>query len=168
MTTRGVPFVSLILLASLILLVGCQPVLVAPDPGAADVGQAPAPEVEEVTITLAYNRFLQMAFGPGPAPIEVIRAEVAEQYPHIEIQLNLMPDTVNGMHDALSVWITAEDPTVDIYGMDTPWVLEFGKAGWAVPLNEHLPELETNYIVSGLDVFSYEGQRLGVPFWGSR
>jgi multiple sugar transport system substrate-binding protein len=126
-----------------------------------------AVEKETVTITLAYNRFLNSSFGPGPAPFEAIEAAVAQQYPNIDLQLNLMPDTVNGMHDALAIWLTAGDPTVDIYGMDTPWVLEFGKAGWAVPLNDQLPQLEENYATAGLDVFSYEGQRLGVPFWGS-
>jgi multiple sugar transport system substrate-binding protein len=120
-----------------------------------------------VVITLAYNRFLQTSFGPGPAPIEVIQSEVAKLYPNIEVRLNLMPDTVNGMREALAVWIAAQDPTVDIYGMDTPWVLEFGKAGWAVPLNDLVPELAENYVETGLDVFSYQGQRLGVPFWSS-
>jgi multiple sugar transport system substrate-binding protein len=129
-----------------------------------EVEKEPPPKV---TITLAYNRFLNSSFGPGPAPIEAIKQAVTEEYPNIEIQLNLMPDSVNQMHDALAVWMTAEDPTVDIYGMDTPWVLEFGQADWAVPLNDHLPELEENFIASGLDIFSYEGQRLGIPFWGS-
>ena len=73
-----------------------------------------------VTITLAYNRFLNTSFGPGPAPIEAIKQAVAAKYPNIEIQLNLMPDSVNQMHDTLAVWMTAEDPTVDLYGMDTP------------------------------------------------
>jgi multiple sugar transport system substrate-binding protein len=122
---------------------------------------------ETVTITLAYNRFLNSSFGPGPAPIDAIKQAVAEQHPNIEVQLNLMPDSVNQMHDALAVWFTAEDPTVDLYGMDTPWVLEFGRAGWALPLNDQLPGLDENYVASGLDIFSYEGQRLGVPFWGS-
>ncbi len=120
-----------------------------------------------VTITLAYNRFLNTSFGPGPAPFEAIKEAVAQKYPHIELQLNLTPDSVNQMHDALAVWLTAQDPTIDLYGMDTPWVLEFGQAGWAVPLNEPLPQLEENFVNSGLDIFSYEGQRLGVPFWGS-
>lgn len=123
--------------------------------------------VDKVTITLAYNRFLNMSFGAGPAPFDAIKQAVAKQYPHIELQLNLMPDSVNQMHDALAVWFTAADPTVDLYGMDTPWVLEFGQAGWAVPLNDQLPALEQNYVTSGLDIFSYNGQRLGVPFWGS-
>ncbi len=121
----------------------------------------------QVTITLAYNRFLNSSFGPGPAPIEAIKTAVAAKYPHIEVQLNLMPDSINQMHDALAVWMTAADPTVDLYGMDTPWVLEFGQAGWAVPLNEQLPELDQNFVAAGLDIFSYQGQRLGVPFWGS-
>jgi multiple sugar transport system substrate-binding protein len=92
---------------------------------------------------------------------------VAEKYPHIQLQLNLTPDSVNQMHDALAIWLTAQDPTIDIYGMDTPWVLEFGQAGWAVPLNETLPQLQENFITSGLEVFSYQGEQLGVPFWGS-
>ncbi|MEW5959004.1 MAG: extracellular solute-binding protein [Chloroflexota bacterium] len=129
-----------------------------------EVEKEPAPTV---VITLAYNRFLNSSFGPGPAPIDAIKQAVAARYPHIEVQLNLMPDSINQMHDALAVWMTAADPTVDLYGMDTPWVLEFGQAGWAVPLNDQLPQLEENFVASGLDIFSYEGQRLGVPFWGS-
>ncbi len=129
--------------------------------------EVPAPPVEKVTITLAYNRFLNTSFTDSPAPFEAIKQAVATRYPQIELQLNLMPDSVNQMHDALAVWFTAEDPTVDVYGMDTPWVLEFGQAGWATPLNDQLPALDENFVASGLDVFSYQGQRLGVPFWGS-
>lgn len=154
---------ALVLIAALVLS-ACQPVLTPPQ-------SAPAPDqppaAEPVVVTLAYNRFLQMSFGPGPAPIDVIREEVAKKYPNIDVRLNLMPDTINGMREALAVWIASEDPTVDIYGMDTPWTLEFGRAGWAVPLNDLLPELEQNFVTNGLDVFSYQGQRLGVPFWSS-
>ncbi len=155
--------VALVIIVALALS-ACQPVLTPPQ-GGQPAGEAPA--AEPVVVTLAYNRFLQTSFGPGPAPIDLIRAEVAKKYPNIDVRLNLMPDTVNGMREALAVWIAAEDPTVDIYGMDTPWTLEFGRAGWAVPLNDLLPELEQNFVANGLDVFSYQGQRLGVPFWSS-
>ncbi len=164
--TRWV-LLALIVVAALA-LAACQPVITPPQgseaPGETTIA---APAAQPVVVTLAYNRFLQMSFGPGPAPIEVIRSEVAKQYPNIDVRLNLMPDTVNGMREALAIWIAAEDPTVDIYGMDTPWTLEFGRAGWATPLNDLLPELEENFIANGLDVFSYEGKRLGVPFWSS-
>jgi multiple sugar transport system substrate-binding protein len=131
----------------------------------ADEAAAPAPE--PVIITLAYNRFLQTSFTDSPPPFEVIATAVAAEYPNIEIELNLVPNSISAHRDALAVWMSAEDPTIDIYGIDTPWVPEFGEAGWAEPLNEHLPNLEDTFIDSGLEVFTYEGQRIGVPFWGS-
>jgi multiple sugar transport system substrate-binding protein len=129
-----------------------------------EVEKEVAPE-DIVDITLAYGRFLRISFGPGPAPFDAIKEAVSAQYPNINVQLNLTPDSMNAWHDALAVWLSAEDPTVDIYGMDTPWVKEFGSAGWAVPLND-LAGIE-NLEDSGLDTFSYEGDRLGIPFWGS-
>jgi multiple sugar transport system substrate-binding protein len=165
--------VWLILLFVPLVLVGAQcvppaaPVTVVETVVVKEMVEVEKEAAAKVTITLAYNRFLNSSFGPGPAPIDAIKQVVAEKYPHLDIQLNMMPDSVNQMHDALAVWMTAEDPTVDVYGMDTPWVLEFGQAGWALPLNDHLPMLEENFITSGLDIFSYEGQRLGIPFWGS-
>jgi uncharacterized protein (TIRG00374 family) len=162
---------ALVIIAALALS-ACQPVLAPPQGDQPSIVEPVAeptaePAAEPVVITLAYNRFLQTSFGPGPAPIDVIRDEVAKKYPSIDVRLNLMPDTINGMREALAVWIASEDPTVDIYGMDMPWVQEFGRAGWAVPLDELAPQLDENYIANGLDVFSYEGQRLGVPFWSS-
>lgn len=163
---------ALVLIAALALS-ACQPVPTTPQSSPAPVeppaAQSPteAPAAEPVVITLAYNRFLQTSFGPGPAPINLIREEVAKKYPNIDVRLNLMPDTINGMREALAVWIAAEDPTVDIYGMDMPWVQEFGRAGWALPLDELAPRLEETFVANGLDVFSYEGKRLGVPFWSS-
>jgi multiple sugar transport system substrate-binding protein len=94
----------------------------------------------------------------------LIRQAVAEKYPEIDIQLNLTPDNMNQWHDAMAIWITAEDPTVDLYGMDLPWVPEFGAAGWAVPLNDQLPNLD-NFEKAGLDLYTYEGQLLAIPFW---
>jgi multiple sugar transport system substrate-binding protein len=122
--------------------------------------------IDKVIITLAYGRFLRISFGPGPAPFDAIRAAVAAKYPNIDVALNLVPDSMNSWHDALAVWLAAEDSTVDIYGMDTPWVREFGQAGWAMPLNDKVAGLE-NLEQSGLEVFAYEDQLLGVPFWGS-
>lgn len=127
---------------------------------------APAAD-EPVTVTIGYNRFLESSFGSGPAPIEVIREEVASRYPNINVELNIMPDTTSGMRDSIAVWMTAEEGTVDIYGIDTPWVPEFGQAGWAVPLNDRVPGLAANFNESGLETFSHEGEILGVPFWGS-
>lgn len=120
-------------------------------------------EGEDVTVTLGYNPFLANSFTDAPAPIDVIRSELASRYPDINLEYYTMPAD---MLDALIIWMTSQDTTVDIYGIDTPWVSQFGRAGWAIPLNDELPALSDNFVESGLDTFSYDGERIGVPFWG--
>jgi multiple sugar transport system substrate-binding protein len=99
--------------------------------------------------------------------LDAIRSEVARLHPEIAVELSVMPESVRGHHDALVVWMMAQDGTVDIYGLDAPWVAEFAAAGWAEPLNQHIPELADRFIPSGLEVFSNDGQWLGVPIWTS-
>ena len=65
----------------------------------------------------------------------------------------------------MAIRITAKDSTIYLFGMDTPWVSEFGVAGWAVPLNEHFPSRATLFEQAGLDLFSYNGKLLAIPFW---
>ncbi len=144
-------------LATAAVLIGCNRTETAQSGDA-----APEPE----TVTIGYNRFLTQAFGPGEAPIDFIQSKVQERHPHISVELNIMPDDTAGMRNAIAVWMNGKDGTVDIYGMDTPWVTEFGTAGWALPLNEQVPAAE-NFVQSGLETFSHEGELLAIPFWGS-
>lgn len=127
-------------------------------------GGAAGEEAGPVTVTLGYNAFLSDSFTDAPAPIDVIRAELAARYPDIELEYLTMPQD---MLDSLTIWMASRDDTVDIYGMDQPWVSQFGRAGWAVPLDTDIPNLEALIEPAGLDIFSYNGERLGVPFWGS-
>jgi multiple sugar transport system substrate-binding protein len=90
---------------------------------------------------------------------------LAEKYPEIDLQLNLAPDNMSQRHDAMAIWITAQDSTIDLFGMDTPWVSEFGAAEWAVPLNEHFPQIGDTIEQAGLDLFTYDGKLLAIPFW---
>ncbi|MGJ3240554.1 MAG: extracellular solute-binding protein [Anaerolineae bacterium] len=122
---------------------------------------------DTVVITLSYNAFLQNSFGEGPPPLEVIQTEVTNRYPNYQIELSIAPDSIEAWRDQLSIAFTAQDGTIDIYGMDTPWVLEFGQAGWAVPLDQAIEGWTDNYVPSGLDIFSYDQQVLAIPFWGS-
>ncbi|MDZ7794540.1 MAG: extracellular solute-binding protein [Spirochaetia bacterium] len=117
----------------------------------------------KVTVTLGYNAFLADSFTDAPPPIDVIQEELAKKYPEISLKYYTMP---SDMLSSLTIWMTSQDGTIDIYGLDTPWVTQFGRGGWAVPLNDKLPQLEENFEQAGLDTFSYEGKRLGVPFWG--
>jgi multiple sugar transport system substrate-binding protein len=123
-----------------------------------------AEEDGPVTVTLGYNAFLSDSFTDAPPPIDVIRDELARQYPNITLEYQTM---AQDLLDTLIIWMTSQDSNVDVYGMDEPWVNQFGRAGWAVPLNDRIPDLEERFSSSGLDTYSYEGERLGVPFWGS-
>lgn len=121
-------------------------------------------EVDMNTITLGYNPFLADSFTDAPPPIDVIREVLAERHPELTLEYLEMPqDLLN----SLVIWMTSEDTTVDLFGMDTPWVTQFGSAGWAVPLNDRIPDLDTRIERAGLETFAYNGNWLGVPFWGS-
>ena len=121
--------------------------------------------VDKQTVILSYNRFFNLSFSASPSPLEVIRQAVAAKYPEVDVQLNLAPDNMSQWHDAMAIWITAKDSTIDLFGMDTPWVSEFGAAEWAVPLNEHFPDIADRFEQAGLDLFSYDGKLLAIPFW---
>ncbi len=119
---------------------------------------------DDQTVTLGYNPFLSDSFTDAPPPIDVIREELAHQYPDITLEYHTMPAH---MLDSLVVWMTSRDDTVDIYGIDVPWVSQFGRAGWTVPLEDHLPQLEQHFAPGGLETFSYDGSIIAVPFWNS-
>ncbi len=120
--------------------------------------------VDPNVVTLGYNPFLSDSFTDAPAPIDVIRSELARLHPELTLEYHTMPQD---MLDSLVIWMTSEDSTVDIFGMDVPWATQFGRARWAVPLNDHLPDLDQRIAPAGLETFSYNGQWLSVPFWGS-
>jgi multiple sugar transport system substrate-binding protein len=127
-----------------------------------------AAQDEPVVITLSYNTFLQTSFNEAaPPPIDVIREEVTKVNPNIQIELSIAPDSIEAWRDQLSITFIARNPTIDIYGIDMPWVQEFGLAGWALPLNDQLEAINDNFVSSGLDLYTFEDSLLGVPFWGS-
>jgi multiple sugar transport system substrate-binding protein len=122
--------------------------------------------VKKTVVTLSYNRFFNSTFSSAPAPLDLIRQAVAAKYPDIDVQLALAPDDMNAWHDAVSVWVTAKDPTIDLLGLDSSWVSEFGAAEWAFPLNDSLPNLSQTFDQAGLDLWTYNGKLLAIPFWG--
>lgn len=123
-----------------------------------------SPSRDEQTVTLGYNPFLSDSFTDAPPPIDVIREELARTYPDITLEYRTMPAD---MLNSLVVWMTSRDDAVDIYGIDVPWVSQFGRAGWTVPLEDHLPQLKEDFASGGLETFSYEGSIIAVPFWNS-
>ena len=118
-------------------------------------------------VIIGYNRYFQNSFSDSPSPLRSIRQAVLEKYPHIEVQLNVLPDSTRGNRDALVVWMMAEDSHIDIFGIDSPWASEFGEAQWIEPLNDHLPTLQQDFSPNAFQAFTWNNEILGVPIWGS-
>lgn len=122
--------------------------------------------IAKTTVIINYNRFFNISNNDDyPAPIDVIRQEVAKKYPEIDVQLNLAPDDQAAWQNALATWFTAKDSTIDLYGMDVTYPLEFHQAGWAEPLQDYLPNIYEDFMQAGLDIYTIDGDLLAVPFW---
>jgi multiple sugar transport system substrate-binding protein len=119
-------------------------------------------------LSFAGHQYFNLSFGPAPAPLEFMRASVTEAFPNREIQLIMQPLDGNKWHDNLTTYWVAEDQTVDLLYVAGYWITEFGEAGWLMPLDDVVdPELLAKYDDAYKDVFSYDGQLLGVgPSWG--
>ena len=139
------------------------PAAVEEAPAAAE--EAPA---EKVTVTIAYNGYFDKTFGPADTPINAIKAEVAKQYPNIDVQLNIMPYEAGPWRDNYLAWFQAEDGTTDLVGMGLYWLPEFAQAGWLMPLNdkvsqEVIDKLNPAYV----EAFTYNGEIMALgPWWG--
>ncbi len=118
---------------------------------------------ESSTVTLGYNAYLSDSFTKAPPPIDVIRSELAKKYPEIKLEYYTMP---LDLLETLVIWMGSKDSSVDIFGMDVPWLTQFGAAGWAKPLNTLLPNLKESIGPGGLASFTYKSSILAVPFWG--
>ena len=124
--------------------------------------------VEPEQLSFAGHQYFNLSFGPAPAPLEFMQAGVAEVYPNRQIQLIMQPIEANKWHDNLATYFLAEDQTVDLLYTGGYWIPEFGEAGWLMPLQDIVdPELLAKYDPAFLDVFTYEGDLLGIgPSWG--
>ncbi|HAV63500.1 MAG TPA: hypothetical protein DCY13_14175 [Verrucomicrobiales bacterium] len=149
-----------------LLLAGCGDQQ-APASVKSETNREGAAATGSTTVTLAYNRYLNLSFSEHPSPFAALQSYLEAHQPELTVSLSVLPDASRGHRDALVVWLMAEDDAVDLYGIDAPWVPEFAQAGWAVPLGELVPELARDFLPAGLEAFSWQGQPVGVPFWGS-
>ena len=123
---------------------------------------------EPMQLSFAGHQYFNLSFGPAPAPLEAMRAEAAEVYPNVDIQLIMQPLDANKWHDNLTTYFVAEDPTVDLLYLAGYWVTEFGSADWLTPLDDIVdPELLAKFDPAFLEPFRHEGKLLGIgPSWG--
>ena len=123
---------------------------------------------EAEVVTIAYNNYFNATFGPADPPFEELKRAVAEKYPEIVLQLNVMPYEAGPWHDNYVTWFVAEDGTTDLLGVGAYWTSEFGEAGWLLPLEDIIdPAILEKLNPAYLEAHSYNGHILGLgPWWG--
>jgi multiple sugar transport system substrate-binding protein len=123
---------------------------------------------DKTIVTLAYNNYFNVTFGPAAPPFEELKKAVAAKYPDITLQLNVMPYEAGPWHDNYVTWFMAKDGTTDLLGVGAYWTAEFGEADWLLPLNDKvdkkiLDKLNPAYLAA----HTYKGKLLGLgPWWG--
>ena len=125
-------------------------------------------QTAKTTVTIAYNEYFTKTFGPAVPPIDAIKAEVAKKYPNINVQFQVTPLTMQGMHDAYVVWFMAKDSSADILGVAANWTAEFAVANWIKTLEDKVdPALLKQLNPAYLAAHSYQGHLYGLgPWWG--
>jgi multiple sugar transport system substrate-binding protein len=125
------------------------------------------PVAKEI-VTIAYNGYFDMTFGPADTPITVIREEVAKKYPNIEVRFNIMPFEATPWRDNYLAWSMAGDGMTDLIGMGLYWLPEFASIGWLMPLQDVIsPEILAELNPAYKESFTYNGDLLALgPWWG--
>lgn len=106
-----------------------------------------------------------VAIQPGGTIQEVARRCSEESDGRYNVKLELLPTLADQQREQLVRRLGAEDPTIDIIGMDVIWTAEFANAGWL----REWPEPQATQVTKGifdsvLETAMFEGKLYGAPF----
>ncbi len=92
----------------------------------------------------------------------VARFEAAN--PGIEVEAVPFQWSGYGFHDTLVRLLALQDPSVDVYRIDTPWIPELAAPGWLLPLEPWLDEpAREAFVPVSLAGGAYQGVQYGLP-----
>jgi multiple sugar transport system substrate-binding protein len=106
-----------------------------------------------------------VATQPGGTIEEVAKRCTEESNGAYNIKLELLPTDASQQRDQLVRRLGAEDPSVDLIGMDVIWTAEFANAGWLRPwTGAQAQEVTDGTFDSVVESASFEGELYGAPF----
>lgn len=146
-------------------LAGCGPTAPGPAPSkkthpGAKAGAAKGGSPGRVTIDWAAPPITQTGLRA-----HLIRSFEAG-HPGIRVHLTTMSTNTDTTRATLSTEIEGGANTPDLYDGDVIWPAQFGHAGLALPLSDHLPKSFFNRFAPGLvKGASYAGKVYGAPFF---
>ena len=87
-----------------------------------------------------------------------------ERNPGIDVGVVSGASLVHDTHDAYMRFLALEDPSIDVYRLDIPWIPEFAYPGWLRPLDGLLPPgTRETFLPKALEGGLYQGTLYGLP-----
>ena len=85
-----------------------------------------------------------------------------------EINFEYLPAQADQQREQLVRRLGAEDPSLDLLGLDVVWTGEFANAGWLEPVPQSTEQAVTaNVFESVLETASFEGKLVTIPIWSN-
>jgi multiple sugar transport system substrate-binding protein len=106
-----------------------------------------------------------VAIQPGGTIEKVSERCSEESGGKYEITPEFLPTDASQQREQLVRRLGAEDPSIDVVGMDVIWTGEFANAGWVEPWQGKLKDQVTEAVFPGvLETASFEDQLYAAPF----
>ncbi len=101
-----------------------------------------------------------------PEAWEEIYRVFREEHPGITVEVEVGPHSSTAFHDLLTQKLKNRSPDIDVFLMDVIWPPEFAAAGWALPLDELVPEpTRREFLAGAILANTYGGKLYGVPLF---
>lgn len=82
-----------------------------------------------------------------------------------DINYNILPASADQQREQLVQRLAAQDPTIDIMGLDVTWEAEFAEAGWIEPwTGADKASVENGTLKAALNTATWKGQLVAAPF----
>jgi multiple sugar transport system substrate-binding protein len=89
-----------------------------------------------------------------------------KEHPDQQVTLLVLPETANGQLAQLTANLQAGSPVYDVIDMDVVWTAEFASAGWILPLQANMFQLE-DFLRPAVDTAMYGGHLWAVPYYSN-
>jgi len=85
-----------------------------------------------------------------------------------KINFEYLPSQADAQREQLVRRLGAEDPSLDLLGLDVVWTGEFANAGWLEPVPQDTEQqVSSNVFDSVLETARFEGKLVTVPIWSN-
>jgi multiple sugar transport system substrate-binding protein len=105
---------------------------------------------------------------PSAAPQKIAERCSKESGGAYKINFEFLPSQADQQREQLVRRLGAEDPTMDLLGLDVVWTGEFANAGWLAPVPPSTERVVTaNVFESVLQTARFEDRLYTVPIWSN-